>query len=590
MEAKKIGPDIVVERLFYFIAVILMPSIVLFYLYNKNADQGIVFEHCPIFGGILAGVSLALYFVATRFIKYRRALEVMIVFWVEFWLFKQIYGLFYKKAVIEMETRGGSLVAPSPRVIGFIMLLIVVVTALWLRSIKTNRLITNTVALVLCGLFAFNFVPAFSSTITNAENIVVAEQNGGSYEIKTEFNIDSNLPHPNVYWIHMDGMMGFDAVEKYFGESQTELKKSLAERGLIINLSARLEAGYTHIAVPAMTSPTFYDSFLADVFKRVSNLTRSNRESRVNIYINENGVDMGKVYDQDEIQTAFRDAGYLTASYGYLRQNAIIDFDSATTTDDLDEIRKENVEFAKFQDFFSLYIPATALQIWQTRFDEYVESKRPVANTMPIPEAQSTIDRFVTENSDSRDNLAGMVRAMSYAINLEAPHFIYFFNGTVHVGGFGNQIGDVIYEEPIGRAFWLDENGDVYKEKHEDPRDVMLYYPQHKYAAKEMLILVDVIIESDPDAIIILQGDHGIHGIGREGRAYFDQEYLEEKGWNLEAMLDMNLDVMSAVYIPEKYGEPDKPLDPLNIARWLVNHFVGEGNYDYLPQENGGTY
>jgi hypothetical protein len=39
---------------------------------------------------------------------------------------------------------------------------------------------------------------------------------------------------------------------------------------------------------------------------------------------------------------------------------------------------------------------------------------------------------------------------------------------------------------------------------------------------------------------------------------------------------------MSAVRIPPQYGKLSQPLDPLDIARYLVNNFVGKGNYDYL--------
>ena len=47
-------------------------------------------------------------------------------------------------------------------------------------------------------------------------------------------------------------------------------------------------------------------------------------------------------------------------------------------------------------------------------------------------------------------------------------------------------------------------------------------------------------------------------------------------------MLELNYSTVSAVRIPEKYGSLTEPLDPLDITRYLVNHFVGEGNYDYL--------
>ena len=102
--------------------------------------------------------------------------------------------------------------------------------------------------------------------------------------------------------------------------------------------------------------------------------------------------------------------------------------------------------------------------------------------------------------------------------------------------------------------------------------DLNNYMPQHRYAAKIMMGMVNHIIEKDPDAVIIIQGDHGVHGFQR----------VEMKGFNDEQMLAMNFSTVSAVRIPEKYGILAEPLDPVDISRYLVNHFVGKDNYEYI--------
>jgi hypothetical protein len=85
----------------------------------------------------------------------------------------------------------------------------------------------------------------------------------------------------------------------------------------------------------------------------------------------------------------------------------------------------------------------------------------------------------------------------------------------------------------------------------------------------------------DPGAVIVVQADHGIHGIG-PGDAYFDSDFMFARGYSLEDQLNLNLQVMSAVRIPSQYGELTEPLDPLDISRYLVEHFIGGGNYEYL--------
>jgi hypothetical protein len=103
---------------------------------------------------------------------------------------------------------------------------------------------------------------------------------------------------------------------------------------------------------------------------------------------------------------------------------------------------------------------------------------------------------------------------------------------------------------------------------------VSMYLPQQKYTVKVMLGMVDYIIEKDPDAVIIIQGDHGIHAFSRND--------LASQGFTDEQMLEMNFSTISAVRIPPQYGTLTEPLDPLDITRYLVNHYVGEGNYEYL--------
>jgi hypothetical protein len=200
----------------------------------------------------------------------------------------------------------------SQRKTALYLLVFIVIAAFILRRINMSRLAANTTAVMLCLLFAFNFIPV-ALTVSAGENQRAYNERTGKlpYEIKTEFNVDPNLPRPNVYWLHMDGMMGFDSVEHYFNYPQTALKNDLAQRGFVINKGARLEAGYTYIAVPAMTSPVFYDSYLATEFARVAQLTRDLRQNSIHMLMAEKGFSLVDIYPQIEILKAFSDAGYI---------------------------------------------------------------------------------------------------------------------------------------------------------------------------------------------------------------------------------------------------------------------------------------
>jgi hypothetical protein len=433
-------------------------------------------------------------------------------------------------------------------------------------------------------MFLFNFVPAAVRVAAGENQRAYNERTGKlPYKIKTEFNVDPNLPHPNIYWLHMDGMIGFDAVERYFNDPQTELKNNLTERGFVINRSARLEAGYTHVAIPAMTSPVFYDSYLASEFVRVAKLTRGHREYSINTYITKNGFSLyDDIYPKIEILKAFSDAGYINIGND-ISQNEKMDIwiDGYNINTRLDINREADNAYNLLNEFKELIINASALTIFKPKIDEIFENKRLTAITQPLPAYQETVDKYVTGYSDFNSSMVNVIKAMKYVASIKTTHFVYFFNSTLHAISYGTVVGEVVYKEPVGWIFYLDENGNYYREPLDDPLDVHLYLPQHKYTVKQMIAQIDVIIENDPNAVILLQADHGIHCYGNKNFP-FDFEAMSARGYNLEDQLNLNLHVMSAVRIPPQYGKLSQSLDPLDIARYLVNNFVGKGNYDYL--------
>ena len=111
------------------------------------------------------------------------------------------------------------------------------------------------------------------------------------------------------------------------------------------------------------------------------------------------------------------------------------------------------------------------------------------------------------------------------------------------------------------------------------------YRGHHAFSAKRLLKYIDIILENDPDAVIMLQGDHGLHKVEMERimDAFFCTSEEAEALWN---------QVMSAVRLPEELmtSETEQILsDPRNISRYLINHFVGQ-NYEYIPAQYVQTY
>ncbi len=86
-------------------------------------------------------------------------------------------------------------------------------------------------------------------------------------KFKTQFSVSQQAPSPSVYWFHCDGMLGFDAFEKYFGDDQAEFSRRLPTAASR-STAAHAEANHTtKIAVPALFCPNYYDTAMQAVLK-----------------------------------------------------------------------------------------------------------------------------------------------------------------------------------------------------------------------------------------------------------------------------------------------------------------------------------
>ena len=88
--------------------------------------------------------------------------------------------------------------------------------------------------------------------------------------------------------------------------------------------------------------------------------------------------------------------------------------------------------------------------------------------------------------------------------------------------------------------------------------------------------MLNFIKHNDKNAVIVIQGDHGIHS--------FEDEYImKELDINRKELQEIRNSVMNAVYVPKEYRNGDEKVleNPLNISRYLVNNFVGT-NYEYI--------
>ena len=551
----------------YYFAAFLLPNIFLFYLFNNNKVLNhLLFSHFVVLAAFLSIISITIYMVLKKTRSgFEGAFITMLIFWIFFWLFETIFNTAaWYSAII---TRG-------PVCVG----LAVVIAIVFRSCCKYGPVLVKyrsaflVITVMICVLFVYNFVPAlFSEVIFSLINPSSEEK---LYNTKTEFVIDDSLPNPDIYWLHMDQMMGFSAVEKYFGDSQDELKTELTKHGFVLNEDAELHAGYTRVAVPALLSPAFFDSYLGLRLDEVKYLYLPHRTRRAELDKRHilDGVDLYEdIAPNLELFTAFMQAGYTAVT---IAEWAIGDTSNIRPIDVFyrsneeypliiksknTAAEKKNLFFEAF-DLTHLLVITTPLSIGKEKIIKWINKKINEIEDqwMPIPEHEFIVSRM-TEKTLGIAEEKRLFRRLYDSFSISSPKLVYITNFIAH------NPYDKIYatgklENPSPKnSFAVD----------------LLYMPQYKYTVDVMLNMLDMILEENPNAIIVIQGDHGIHSDG--------QIYMINKGYPASQIFDMNYSVISAVRIPQQYGGSEEPIDPLNISRLLVNRFVGK-NYELLTK------
>lgn len=442
---------LIAERILYLLTVAVTPSIPLFFLFGRNAEQALKFSHFLIFNVILAVISLVLYFlISGLYLRRRRTVLLLSVFWLIFWTFPYLFSTISKITV-----------SLSQAFLAACITLLIVIIANILRRIPVNRSIVNTVAVILCVLFIYNFLPnALSVSAINklrAENEIAAD-GGLSFEVKTEFTVNHGLPKPNIYWLHMDTMVGFDAIEAIFDDSQQELKEELAERGFTVNDSARIEAGRTRLAIPVMFSPILYDSFFAEEFSKVTDLTSDYRQTPLHNAMVNNGFSFDDIWGTLELIRAFSDSGYFIAASSNIMLHRNNDFDllfehlggKINVLDD--DISAQIAAYNEVMEFVNLIADASALSIFEDTINEIAISFAPQGAMLTIPQHPDIAGRYFPDGlGEFSWYTAPMINATEYAATLQKPSFVLLNNDVLHY----------YYDEEFGRIFRLDENGNT---------------------------------------------------------------------------------------------------------------------------------
>ena len=468
------------------------------------------FVHVLILAIFFAVAGLVL-FILFKFavVSVEGALVLSLMFWLAFWMFDILLRL----------TRVFTTLT-GPRRLMALLFVFFVITPIIFRRLKPHLeragSVFNILAACLIAMFLVNLMPGISHEISIArarEQIIEIE---GSEEmpfyIKSDFIVDDNLPSPDIYWFHVDGLMSIETVESFWGLCYEHIREEVEGRGFLIYEGATLNAGSTYPALTALLSPAFYDSFFGELMDRKDTLLEAERRGEVRGEL----AQVGLTYAEDIMP-------YLELFHGL------------------------------------------ALRGYAINTPEWGEM--PTSFRHLFGEGERDRGWWYNLQAGYLPELLAITTPLDIRMDIESvPNEIaHLEQGVEPVARFEWRLIDEAHIHSIG-------NIAMEKDPTLEERDLTRYdlYPIGvERAFESVLNQVDEIFNRNPRAVIVLQSDHGFHMTAI-------QNHLLEEGYSMEQVLELNSSVFSAVFIPSEYGGLEAPLAPLNISRELMNRFVGE--------------
>ena len=521
---------------------VLPPNIFMFHLYSNNAEY-VDFWHIFIVAVVLSIGALMLYWFISRIGKSSQGSALVCVFlWIVFFTLHPLYNNFDLLYLSELSLA-----------LKFLFLLIPVAVFTVLIFKVGHRIKHKEIFKILAVFEVVVFFLIFiqTSVINVSSNITVDSENN----YKTSFIVDSTSPSPNIYWLFMDGMLGFKAMEYIFNDPQMEFENKLNERGFLVNREAEFEAAHsTANAIPALMCPFFYDKVM---FPLVVSMNPSiNRKKRSYFYGMITDIFAARV--NNELITAFNMKGYQTNTIAGLSYFFFPTTDTFYTQNGRIDYDAKNIlivrQLANLGSLADLMLIATPLFLIKNQINGIIS-----AIYYRYLNIESVRESNIDKNKIYGDFYGGdkwHINALSEIFNNTRPQLTILHDLKAHY------------------PFILTEDGSFISRIKNENLDIYNYPTAHRYVQSYLVALIDLILVNDPEAVIIIQADHGLHS------SYSQEQILSSGGTEDEVRLIYN-QTMNAVRIPDKWGGLDAPLDPLNITRVLVNRYVGQ-NYELL--------
>ncbi len=402
-------------------------------------------------------------------------------------------------------------------------------------------------------LFLYNFVLGSINTVR-----VIVKYDDVNYEKETV--VDQEKNGANIYWIHADAMVNFDTVRKFFYYDSKYLKDYLVDNDFYVNDSASLNSlGHTAQALVSLYNPYYYDEYFSEY---IDNMNKNDYSSLIVSY-----RDLQDKRINNELFIALKKKDYKIAAITEFNQYSSFYADYMFNYYSYQKSNKKELSYF------------TALDNTLEDVDNFI-SYTHIKTLMDTTFLHFFLDNYSNlkyENLNYDDIDCG-----KYKVSCKSD---YWKQRAImkSIDTINNEEKKFTFIDfSINHTPWrLDRNGKIVNSAKDGflTKNFLDNYIHSNYLLVE---LIEFIKESDSNAVIVIQADHGFHTVSNTDIYDFTNKSLD-KDYFVEDSDELINSTINAVYVPEEFrnGEEKYLSEPLNISRYLVNNFVGN-NYRYI--------
>lgn len=400
----------------------------------------------------------------------------------------------------------------------------------WL-ILKTKRDLSGIAPFLNALAILLMIFPLYQIAAYQLEDYIAQQNQRKIFTQSEQVSLTEVLPPPDVYYIVLDGYPRGDFIEQYLGSSNFEFLKNLENRGLYVAHCSQSNYSDTRFSLASTLNMNYLDDGgdIPEVIYPGSKL--------------DNMIRNGKV------QKNFSDLGYtiITFESGY----KWLGWESSDLHLSPAKERLFSVTIFGINDFEKLLLDTTAVKLL---FD------------LPFLFNPNQMNRWLEIVNNPRDShrervLYALEKLPVIPEEVAGPKFVY---------------AHIIFPHP---PFVFDSEGRQVLNSPSD--EITAYADQITYLDKRLLEIIDSLLEkSDPEPIIILQGDHGAT--------------IEYKELGIDPAY--RLGIFNAYYLPSSDNEFDNlastpnesmypSISPVNTFRLIFDQYFN-GDYDLLDDRS----